>query len=90
LTRTIEGSETTQEVQRMPFTQILEAIARGVEAKLARTVVIKMGTFETMCIARKLHIPEEEIQEWRSSRCYRSESAEQTGCPFLQSMGERK
>ncbi len=74
----------------MPFTQILEAIARGVEARLARTVVLKMVTIETMCIARKLHIPEEEIQEWRSSRWYRLKSAEQTGCPLLQSMGEGK
>ena len=90
MTRTIEGSETNQEIQCMPFTQILEAIARGVEARLARTVVVKMVTLETICVARKLHIPEEEIQEWRSSRCYRSESDEQTNCPFLQSMGERK
>src|SRR4030042_680092 len=90
MTSKIEHSETNQEVQSMPFTRILEAIARGVEARLARTEVVKMVTIETMCIARKLHIPEEEIQEWRSSRCYRSESAEQTGCLFLLSMGEVK
>src|SRR4030043_401065 len=86
MTSKMERSEATQEVQSMPFARILEAIARGVEARLARTEVVKMVTIETMCIARKLHIPEEEIQEWRSSRCYRSESVE--GCSFLQSMRE--
>jgi hypothetical protein len=90
MTSTMERSKTTQEVQGMPFAQLFEAIARGVEARLARTEVLKIVTIETMCIARKLHIPEEEIQEWRSSRCYRSESTEQTNCLFLQSMGERK
>lgn len=74
---TIERSETTQEVQSMLFTQILEAIAKGVEARLARTLILKMVTIETICIARKLHIPEEEIQEWRSSRCSRSDLIEQ-------------
>jgi hypothetical protein len=86
----MEYSETTQEVQSMPFSQILEAIAKGVEARLVRTVIVKVATVETMFIARKLHIPEEEIQKWRSLKYYRSESADQTDCPFLQSMGERK
>jgi hypothetical protein len=74
---TIERSETTQEVQSMLFTQLLEAIAKGVETRLARTLILKMVTIETICIARKLHIPEEEIQEWRSSRCSRSDLIEQ-------------
>ena len=83
---TIERSETTQEVQSMLFTQLLEAIAKGVEARLARTLILKMVTIETICIARKLRIPEEEIQEWRSSRCFRSESVENYSFP--QSLGE--
>lgn len=90
MTATTERNETTQEVQRIPFSQILSAIATGVEARLTRTVVANMVTVETICVARKLHIPEDEIQEWRSSRCYRSEPGEQPGCPSLQGVGERK
>jgi hypothetical protein len=88
LTNMIERNETNQEVQPISFAQILEAIAKGVETRLKRTVVVNVVTLETIYIARKLHIPEEEIQEWRSSRCFRSESAKDY--PFPQSMEVEK
>ena len=88
LTDMTERNETNQEVQPISFTQILEAIARGVENRLKRTVVANVVTLETIYIARKLHIPEEEIQEWRSSRCYRVKSYEDSS--FIQKMGEEE
>jgi hypothetical protein len=88
LASTMGRSETTQKVQRMPFSRILEAIAKGVEARLVRIVVAEIVTLETIHIARKLDIPEEEIQEWRSSRCHKVELSEAS--PFLQSVREMK
>jgi len=76
-----EYHETKQKNQPITFSPILEAIAKGVEARLIRLVIANIVTLETMRIARKLHIPEEEIQEWRSSRFYRPESDRKI--PFL-------
>lgn len=72
----MERNRTNQENTGVSFNQILEAIAKGVEARLKRILVLNIVTLETIRIARKLHIPEEEIQEWRTSRFYRSESIE--------------
>jgi hypothetical protein len=88
MAKTIEGREATQKLQYIPYSQILEAIAKGVEARLLRTVIVNVVTIESMCIARKLNIPEEEIQEWRSSRFSRSQTIED--CSFLLSKGEGK
>ena len=74
MARTTKCRETTQESRHTAHSQILEAIAKGVETRLLRTVIVNIVTIESMCIARKLHIPEKEIQEWRSSRFFRSES----------------
>lgn len=84
----IEHNEINQEIQPISFVQILEAIARGVETRLKRTIVVNIVTLETISIARKLHIPEEEIQEWRSSRCFRTESVKDY--PFSQNMEVEK
>lgn len=70
----IERKETKHKVQPTSYVQILEAIAKGVESRLKRTVIINIVTLETIFIARKLQIPEKEIQEWRTSRCYHSGS----------------
>lgn len=56
----------------MTYSQTLEAIAKGVETRLHRTLIVNIVTLETIRIARKLHISEDEIQEWRSSRCFQS------------------
>lgn len=53
----------------MKYSNTLEAIAKGIETRLVNTVIVNIVTLETIKIARKLHIPEEEIQEWRSTRC---------------------
>ena len=53
--------------------RILDAIAKGVEARLVRSSIAKIVTLETINIAQKFHIPEKEIQEWYSSRCRRAE-----------------
>jgi hypothetical protein len=79
-----------QETSPIPFSRILEAVAKGVELRLVRTVVAEMVTFETIFLARKLEIPEEEIQEWCSSRYFRSISTERTDYSFLHNMGEKE
>jgi hypothetical protein len=61
-------------VLSMIYSQTLEAIAKGVETRLLRTIIVNIVTLETIRIARKMHIPEGEIQEWRSLRCYKSKS----------------
>lgn len=75
-----------RKVSRVPFSQILEAIAKGVEARLVCSSLIKLVTLETINIAQKLHIPEEEIQVWYSSRCLRVKLFEES--PFIQDMRE--
>jgi hypothetical protein len=83
-------SEMNQGASPIPFSQILEAVAKGVEFRLVRTVVVNMVTFEIMCIAKKLHIPEEEIQEWQSLKYFRSNSTDKTDYCFLQNIGEKE
>jgi len=74
------SSETITElgVLSMTYSQTLEAIAKGVETRLLRTIIINIVTLETIRIARKMHIPEREIQEWRSLRCYQSKAGKKT------------
>lgn len=53
------------------FFRILDAIANGVEAKYEyeqTNWLLKMTVEETATIARKLDIPENEIQRWLSSK----------------------
>ncbi len=56
----------------MKYSNTLNAIAKGIETRLVDTIIVNIVTLETIKIARKLHIPEEEIQEWRSTRCCQS------------------
>jgi hypothetical protein len=79
-------SDMNKGASSIPFSQILEALAKGVELRLVRTVVANMVTFETIFLARKLDIPEEEIQGWCSSRYQTKELSEDS--PFLESIGE--
>jgi hypothetical protein len=88
MTNTTKHTKKNQEIQHIPSTQILEAIAKGVEARLVGTIVVNMVTIETICIARKLHISEEAIQEWLASRFSRSETVEDGS--FLPNKGEGK
>jgi hypothetical protein len=76
-------SEMNQGASPIPFSQILEAVAKGVELRLVRTVMAKIVTLETIYLTCELDIPEEEIQEWRSSRYFRSKSTEKTDYSFL-------
>ncbi len=77
-----------RDTTRILFSRILDAIAKGVETRLVRTTVAKMVILETLHVARKLDIPEEEIQEWRSSRHLKAELSESSIC--CQSMDELK
>ena len=73
MTRTIGHREIAQKSRHLLHSQMLESIAKGVEARLVRTVIHNIVIIESMHIARKLHIPEQEILEWRSARFHRSE-----------------
>jgi hypothetical protein len=83
---TKKHSEMNREVSQMPFFRMLEAIAKGVELRLVRTVVANIVTSETIYIARELDIPEEEIKVWRSLRFHKEKLSE--AHPFLKSIGE--
>ena len=63
----------------MEYSQTLDAIAKGVETRLVRSIITNLVTLETLRIARLLDIPEEEIQEWRSFRCCKSRTENPPG-----------
>jgi cellobiose phosphorylase len=85
---TNKHNEINQGASLVPFSRILEAVAKGVELRLIRTIVAEMVTFETINLARKLEIPEEEIQEWSFSRYFSSISTEKADYSFLHNMRE--
>jgi hypothetical protein len=84
--KTTKHNEMNREVSHMSFSQMLEAIAKGVELRLAHTVVAKIVTLETIYIARELDVPEEDIKEWRSLRFHKEEISEAS--PFITSIRE--
>jgi hypothetical protein len=86
MNNTNKREEMNQDASPIPFPRILEAVAKGVELRLVLTVVAEMVTFETIFLARKLEIPEEEIQEWCSSRYHEKELTGDR--PFFKNIGE--
>jgi len=65
----VRDSTQAQEGTQQGYGNIeLDAIAKGVEARLQRTLFRNLVIDQTACIARKMRIPEEEINQWRSFR----------------------
>lgn len=81
MVNTFELNKINQKNSLTPFSGVLEAIASGVETRLRRTIVRNIVTLETIYIARKMHIPEEDIQEWRTSRYHKSNSTQNHSAP---------
>jgi len=69
----------TSEASAAGTGQMLDAIARGVETKWARTLLRNIVMDQTAGIARKLGIPEGEILRWQSFRRLRLEFAADQG-----------